>query len=295
MIIMANIKMFHPGIYVKDAIDTLGMSSKEFSFRTGISERTLSSIITCKGRLTFDVAYKLSSFFDNSVDFWLNLDNNYSLYLKKEEERRYLEEDWNLLKEIKDYLIDNNFLDSMLNKEQSVKEIRKLLGVNRLTLLNKKDLIICFKEQRTNKETNFFYQNCFTSLALNKAREEKAPSYNRRKLQKGINAIKKLTTLPLKEALTLLKNILLDCGVIFVYLPYMPKSNIYGVTKWLNKDKVMVAISNKSNEINEFWFTVFHEIAHVLMEHKREAFITFDDSLDLEANKMAEDMLNSID
>ena len=65
---MANIKKLHPGVYIKDSLETMNMTSKEFSLRTGISERTLSAIINEKGNITFEVAYKLATFFDSSVD-----------------------------------------------------------------------------------------------------------------------------------------------------------------------------------------------------------------------------------
>ena len=78
---MANIKRFHPGVYIKENLIAMEMTAKEFSYRTGISERTLSSIINEKGSITFDVAYKLSLFFDNSINYWTNLQNQYDIYM----------------------------------------------------------------------------------------------------------------------------------------------------------------------------------------------------------------------
>ena len=69
------LRRFHPGVYVKDALDALNMSSKEFSIRTGISERTLSDLINGKGDITFDIATKLGNFFGNSANSWTNLQN----------------------------------------------------------------------------------------------------------------------------------------------------------------------------------------------------------------------------
>lgn len=95
---MQNIKKFHPGVYLKDSLETMGMTAMEFSVRTGISERTLSAVINGKNNITFDIAYNLSIFFDNSVSFWTNLQNQYDLYLKEQDEIKKIEDDYDLIK-----------------------------------------------------------------------------------------------------------------------------------------------------------------------------------------------------
>ena len=77
---MANIRRFHPGIYIKETLEAMEMTAREFSARTGIYERTLSTIINGNEDITFDIAYKLSLYFDNSVNYWTNLQNQYNLY-----------------------------------------------------------------------------------------------------------------------------------------------------------------------------------------------------------------------
>ena len=82
MNIMLNFRKFHPGVYIKDSLDALEMTAREFSIRTGISERTLSAIINGEGNVTFDVAYKLAKFFDDSVEVWMNLQSQYDTYIR---------------------------------------------------------------------------------------------------------------------------------------------------------------------------------------------------------------------
>ena len=37
---MMNIRRLHPGFYIRESLEAMEMSSREFSIRTGISERT---------------------------------------------------------------------------------------------------------------------------------------------------------------------------------------------------------------------------------------------------------------
>lgn len=68
-IIMTNIKKFHPGVFIKENIDTLGITIDELSRKTGISIDTLSNIIDGKEDINYDIAYKLSKYFDNSINY----------------------------------------------------------------------------------------------------------------------------------------------------------------------------------------------------------------------------------
>jgi len=87
---MANIRRFHPGMYIKEILEAMEMTAREFSARTGINERTLSTIINGNEDITFDIAYKLSLYFDNSVNYWTNLQNQYNLYTYEIESEKEL-------------------------------------------------------------------------------------------------------------------------------------------------------------------------------------------------------------
>ncbi len=79
---MAVINKLHPGVYIKNAIETMEITFKEFSTKTGISEKTLSAIINDKKEITYDIATKLSDFFDSSISYWMNLQTQYNLNSK---------------------------------------------------------------------------------------------------------------------------------------------------------------------------------------------------------------------
>lgn len=290
---MANIRRVHPGVYIKENLIAMKMTAKEFSARTGISERTLSSIINGIGDITFDVAYKLSLYFENSINYWSDLQIQYNMYKLETKIEADLEEEWNLIKNIKKFLIELGCITESDSKKDAVFKCRNLVGVNSLILLNKKDSFVCFKEQYTQNDVDYFLQNFWIALALNKARKKNVKPYNKKVLIDSIPIIKRLTTQDPVIFFPKLQEIFNSCGVSFIFLPYLAKSNIYGVTKWFNKENVMLAISNRSGRADLFWFTLFHEISHVLMEHRRENLISSEGVLDDEADQMAQNMLIS--
>ena len=74
-----NIRKYHPGAYIKQSIDALGISEKEFSQKSGISEATLSNILLEKEDITPSIANKLATFFGTSSSVWINMQNGYDL------------------------------------------------------------------------------------------------------------------------------------------------------------------------------------------------------------------------
>ena len=70
-------RVSHPGVYIKDAIEELGLDQAEFALQSGLSTENVSTLINGESNITFDVAVKLASFFHNSVEGWINLQIRY--------------------------------------------------------------------------------------------------------------------------------------------------------------------------------------------------------------------------
>ena len=53
----------------------------------------------------------------------------------------------------------------------------------------------------------------------------------------------------------------------------------------------MIAISNRGMKAHLFWETLFHELAHLLMEHKRVFLFNLNGNEDIEAESIMNDLL----
>ena len=69
----------HPGILLKDNIDTLGISVTEFAFKLGVSRQIISKIINKKSGISTEMALKLAKAFNTTPEFWLNMQQKYDL------------------------------------------------------------------------------------------------------------------------------------------------------------------------------------------------------------------------
>jgi len=70
----------HPGEVLKELfLDPLGMSAGTLARRLGVPRTRIERLVRGETAMTADTALRLSRFFGNSAEFWLNLQRAYEL------------------------------------------------------------------------------------------------------------------------------------------------------------------------------------------------------------------------
>ena len=291
----------HPGVYVKDAIDELGLSQSEFALRTGLSVKNVSTLITGESNITFDVAIKLAAFFHNSVEGWLNLQTKYNLYLNEQNRQKEYENDWEIAK-----IINKDFCSEILNvkidtknKEETIDVLRKCFNVVTLQNLKNPDIYAFCKTSvvKDIDENITILRNAWISVADQKAREMVCSEFNKELILENSKYLRSLTLKGPGVIGTELKEFLGKCGIKLVILPFLRGSNLSGVTKWIgNENCVMVAVNDFGKDADKIWFSIFHEIGHAIKNHKRHLTISYNkdniqDKDEIEANEYAKNTL----
>ena len=103
------------------------------------------------------------------------------------------------------------------------------------------------------------------------AREMVTPSYNREKL---LNAIEVFADLRKNmEDVRHIPGLLQEAGVRFVVVEGLAKSAIDGVCFWLDRSAPVIGMSFRHDRIDNFWFVLRHECAHILHGHGQDRAI----------------------
>lgn len=291
----------HPGVYVKDAIDSLGLSQSEFALRTGLSIKNVSTLINGESNITFEVAVKLAGFFHNNVEGWINLQTKYNIFLNEETRKQEYEADWLIAKQF-----DKNFVNNLLNiqidsknKESTIDELRKCFNVVNLQNLKSPDMY-AFCRTSVSKDISekmIIMRNAWISLAEEEARQIECSEFDKDMIISNVKYLRSLTLKEPNDMSVELKAFLSKCGVKLIILPFLPGSNISGVTKWVASENcVMVAVNDCGKDADKIWFSIFHELGHAIKNHKRHLTISLSrnniqDDEEIEANTFARDSL----
>lgn len=84
-------------------------------------------------------------------------------------------------------------------------------------------------------------------------------------------------------------------GVAVVFVREIKDCRISGAAWWASPTRAVIALSDRYKADDRFWFTFFHEAAHLLLHSKKETFVDADGKddgdLEEEANRWARDFL----
>lgn len=283
---------FHPGYYIKEIVDESGLTQEDFAKRLDTTPKNLSLLIRGEQNLSIDISMKLSRMLGTSVSYWLNLQNAYDSLIAKFKSDEELEEERKvfMLLDYK-YFRDNFGLPDLPRKiDAQIEQVRKFLNVATLTVFKRRDMTVSFRSSHESlSETSTVKANAMVQIAINNALKVDAPKFNKAKFDEAI-----------KYALTLTKNhkdfyplvweAFREAGVILVILPNLSGSKINGATKKVGNN-VMLMVNDRRLYSDTFWFTLFHEIGHIINGDYGISFEKEKGEQEEAADKYAEDTL----
>lgn len=279
-----------PGETLQELLNHYGMSHTELSGRIGRTYKTVNEIVNGKAAINAETALRLEKVFGVSAGFWTNLEQQYRVFLARQEEARQLSNATSWLKQlpIKE-MIQQGWINGCADRIDQLREVLSFFGVSEL-----KDWSSLCPEADF-RETTAFKSKPAAVAAWLRAGEVLAlriqtEPFSKSRLMESIPRLRSLTLLDtgLQHRIT---EICADSGIAVVFIPELPGTRLCGATRWIKKDKALIQLSMRYKTEDQLWFTFFHEIAHVLYHGKRSVFLddkeTVKDQLEKKANEYA--------
>lgn len=297
----------HPGESLGDLLDSLPMSQKELSERTGLATKTINEIVKGKNPITAETAIKFSDVFGNSIEFWNNLQRNYDQFLAILAKNEKLESEVNLFRKFTCYkdLKKWKFISGdTKNSQEKIQDLLEFFGVSSLSLIPDVYQVAFRKAEHDEKKLNSENLAAWLRCGEIKCRDVKTEEFSKEKLVESLAFIRSLTNIVKPE--DFLSKLIERCatfGVAVVFVPYFNNTYICGATRWINKDTALIQLSLRGKRADGFWFTFFHELGHVLLHGKKDKFIDYEQQAknlsesdlekEVEANEFAKNILIS--
>jgi len=88
-----KLDLIPPGNILKEEfMEPLGITAYKLSKEIKVQQTAVSQIIKGSRSITVDMSLRLSRYFGNSAQFWLNLQNHFDLELEKEKKKSLIKE-----------------------------------------------------------------------------------------------------------------------------------------------------------------------------------------------------------
>jgi len=267
-----------PGATIKEQLEYRSMSQKEFASRMGMSEKHISRLINGEVQLTTDVANRLEMVLGLPARFWNNLEAIYRDKLAKAEAENSMDADAQIVKKLPyKEMADNGWVPAARQINEKVIEMRKFFEVVELSRLSDRKLlpkIACRRLAVTEKAD--YALIAWAQKAKLEARDIAVSPINLEKLTEYLPQIRKMTTMDPSAFCSALAGTLADCGIAIVFLPHIGGSFLHGAT-FYDKNKIVVGLTVRGKDADRFWFSLFHEMGHILLGHLNQNGTTEED------------------
>lgn len=257
---------FHPGSYIEDIIEDSNITQKEFAERLGVSPKTISKLVNGEESISKDTANKLSRMTGVSLSTWLSLQNKYDIKVIEIEERQNQDEE-SICKMIDfDYFKKHKFVG---NKRYTIKEkiaeLRKILQMANLTYLTEFNNAVSYRNTKGfSEEKNVVNSNVVLELAINQSKNMTDNKLDKGKLNKLLPEVRKMTLQNSNKCYPELKEKFLECGIVLCGIPKLKNASLNGATKKFQNGSVLLLMTDRNKSLDIFWFSLFHELGHIL-------------------------------
>lgn len=257
-----------PGATIKELIEDRNMTQKEFAVRMGMSEKHISKLINGEVQLTMDVARRLETVLGPPTQFWSNLENRYREKIIMVREENAMDADVQFSKKFPyKEMSRNGWVEDTSKGTERARNLRKFFEVVEISFLEDRLVpagIACRKLSETEK--SYYALVAWAQRAKLEGRKIETQPINIKALIKLTPEIRKMTVLSPEEFCPKLRSLLADCGVAIVFLPHIGGSFLHGATFYDGK-KIILGLTVRGKDADKFWFSLFHELGHIILGH----------------------------
>jgi HTH-type transcriptional regulator/antitoxin HigA len=288
-----------PGEYLEEVLEELGWTKKELSQRLDRPAPKLSQIFNGKKAITPQTALQLEDVVGVPAHIWLGLEDEYRLVLARNAERAQLEQEQKLITRFcYAELLKRGVLEKVTRAIDKVKALRRFFNVSSLMLVSSIDRYApAFRLGAPGGKRSAEATAAWLQLGVLQAEGVDTPPYNKRKLERLIPKLPPLSRQTPDSFLPQLKELLAEVGVVLVIVPHLPKTYVQGATFALSSAKRIVMLSLRYRWADILWFSLLHELGHLVLHQPRETYLDFEQEdshsaeLEHEADRFAGDTL----
>ncbi|MDD9857427.1 MAG: ImmA/IrrE family metallo-endopeptidase [Gammaproteobacteria bacterium] len=288
---MTDTTQFHPDDWISPPGDTIadvlkerGWSPQAFAKNAGIPLAQAKRLISGDAPIDEAMAVALARSVGSTSRFWLTREAHYRARIRQLREADKLKQ---LVPWLDRFPIADMMKIGFIPKRRKTEENKPAIV---------EDLLMFFRmaspeiwgEVYTNMEASFRRaNNAQTNLGAVsvwlRAGESQIENigyspekYTREKFENALREIRNLTVGRPQKFEQQMKNLCSEAGVNLALIPVIPRIRVSGVARWIDSERPLIQMSLYGKTNDRFWFTFFHEAAHIILHSKKVVFLDND-------------------
>ncbi|MCH7904401.1 MAG: XRE family transcriptional regulator [Armatimonadetes bacterium] len=287
-----------PGDTLSDLLEERRISQKQLAVRLARSDKLINEIIKGKATISSDLALDLERVLGTPARFWLNRESAYREWLARNARPNpsAQELEWTKLFPYP-AMVRYGWVPAANPGPERVYALLQFFGMASLQAYRSywedRSAMVRFRrsdlvEDRLHLVSAWLRQGEIQSSSI------EAASYDEPAFRDAVTRARGWTQLAPRKFVPLLKEAFAQAGVIIEFVPELPSLGVSGAVRWKRPDCALMQISLRYKRNDHFWFTLFHECAHVIKHKKKSVFLEVSgekDADERDADRMAATLL----
>lgn len=282
-----------PGETLRDRLAEMNLSQAELAARAGMSTKHVNQIIQGNAPISLETAVALERITRVPASFWNRREADYRVALLRAKPRELTAEDekWLASLPLKE-LQKRHRLPQDRDHARIFDAVLSFFGVADRQAWERiwRGPVASFRRSHA-YASHPGAVVAWLRIAELEAQERKVAPYSAATFRNALRGVRALTADGDPNELV---ELCAAAGVVVVFVPEVSGCRISGAAWWTTANRAVIALSDRYKKDDRFWFTFFHEAAHILLHSKKETFVddgSDDDLLEEEANRFAADLL----
>jgi plasmid maintenance system antidote protein VapI len=264
--------VFHPATTLNEKLEEMGMSRKEFALRTGKPEKTIIAVLKEESSLTPEMAILFENVTQIPAQFWINKQARYNEFVarKKQEQAIVNAKSWARAFPYAE-MAKLNWVEPTRKAEEKAINLLSYFGVASHEAWKKLYIETELKVAAYTSLKQSHHPHAISAWLRKgelQAKKIVAPKFDVKILKNNIHAMRKLMVEQPADFFEKLQALCIEAGVVLLFTPKLPKVPVSGSTRWLN-DTPLIQLTARYKRNDNFWFTFFHELGHIILHGKK--------------------------
>ena len=263
-----------PGETLREWLDQADMSQAEFARRTSLTPKHVNQVIKGGAGISPEVALAFERVTAIPARYWTQLDANYQTARQRAAEAQSLGAHLDLVDRFPvAELARRGCIGRTSSRIEKLADLLQFFGVADPAALEEVWLRpVLYRRSKAFEADPGALASWLRIGQLHAAAITTRP-FDAAAAREATGAMRALSARPGIEWLEPLTALCASVGIALVVLKELPRCRVNGATEWLSPDKAMVVLSLRHRRNDIFWFTLFHELCHVLRHSKKETFV----------------------
>jgi HTH-type transcriptional regulator/antitoxin HigA len=260
-----------PGETISDLLDEHEMTQTALASRLGVSTKHVNQVIKGAASISAELALGLEKVFGVSAAFWLSRESLHQARVAREDERRMLvtSVEWAQRFPIPE-LTRRGHLPRTAKGPDLVTALLEFFGI--ASPKQWRAPAVSFRKS-AKFESDLYALSAWLRVGELRAGEIGTEAYDADRFLGALERVRSLTRLEPSEWQEQLVETCARAGVAVAIVDAFSDARANGATHWVSPSKALIQLSLRGKWEDIFWFTFFHEAAHVLLHRKKELFV----------------------